>query len=170
MSGDTPVLGVGPLAADRLETANINPSTGLATDYLNHFNEVMMLLEMLPAMPDCSEDVLAWEPLSYEQHFMQSSFTEKQLAVMAYEAAPEELRNELLSVVAEINHTVILAQEALMTSLNPADIAAMVAEKATSQLRPLISQASGVIHGHITPTLESKEGEAAQAEIDALFA
>ena len=55
-----PVLGAGELAAERLEQANINPQTGLATDYLNHFNEVMMLLEMLPDMPDCAEDVLEW--------------------------------------------------------------------------------------------------------------
>lgn len=170
MSVDTPVLGDGPLAADRLESANINPHTGLATDYLNHFNEVMMLLEMLPAMPDCSEDILAWEPLSYEEHFMQSGFSEKQLAVMAYAAAPEELRNELLRVVSEINHTVILAQETLQTAINPADIAAMVADKATAHIRPLIAQASGIIHGHIVPNPEAREGEAAQAEIDALFA
>ena len=33
--------------APRLADANINPVTGLATDYLNHFNEAIMLLEML---------------------------------------------------------------------------------------------------------------------------
>ena len=36
----------GPEAAARaaeLKAANINPQTGLATDYLNHFNEAIML-------------------------------------------------------------------------------------------------------------------------------
>ena len=47
-----------------LARANINPATGLATDYLNHFNEAIMLLEMLSAMPDCAEDFLVWEPMS----------------------------------------------------------------------------------------------------------
>ncbi|WP_040615813.1 hypothetical protein [Roseibium sp. TrichSKD4] len=170
MSVDTPVLGDGPLAADRLESANINPSTGLATDYLNHFNEVMMLLEMLPDMPDCAEDVLEWKPLSYEQHFMQSVFAEKQLAVMAYNAAPDELRSKLEDVASQINRCVILAQETIETSLNPADVAAMVAENSISQIRPLISEAAGIIHGKITPDPVAKEGEAAQAEIDAMFA
>src|SRR3546814_1723486 len=32
---------------------NINQNTLLATDYLNHFNEIIMLLEMLPSMPEC---------------------------------------------------------------------------------------------------------------------
>jgi len=39
-----------------LRAANINPPTGLATDYLNHFSEAVMLLEMVPVMPECAED------------------------------------------------------------------------------------------------------------------
>ena len=62
---DETVLGEGVLSAAALTAANINPSTGLATDYLNHFNEVVMLMEMLPDMPDCAEDVLEWQPLDY---------------------------------------------------------------------------------------------------------
>jgi hypothetical protein len=38
---------------DRLEGTNINQSTLLATDYLNRFNEVVMMIEMIPDMPDC---------------------------------------------------------------------------------------------------------------------
>ena len=49
--------------------ANINPSTGLATDYLNHFNEAIMLLEMIPDMPECAADFLTWQPTSYREHF-----------------------------------------------------------------------------------------------------
>ena len=40
---------------DRLEGSNINPNTFLATDYLNHFNELVMFLEMIPDMPDMLE-------------------------------------------------------------------------------------------------------------------
>src|SRR5262249_13363385 len=46
--------------AAELRAANINPRTGLATDYLNHFNEAVMLLEMVPDMPECAEDFLHW--------------------------------------------------------------------------------------------------------------
>ena len=48
-----------PTAAE-LTAANINPRTGLATDYLNHFNEAIMLLDMIPDMPECAEDFLTW--------------------------------------------------------------------------------------------------------------
>ena len=57
-----------------LLAANINPRTGLATDYLNHFNEAVMLLEMIPDMPECAEDFLGWQPLTYREHFTASHF------------------------------------------------------------------------------------------------
>src|SRR3982074_3445443 len=71
----------------KLRAANINPRTGLATDYLNHFNEAIMLLEMIPDIPECSEDFLAWYPLSYAEHFTLSNFRARDLAIEAYESA-----------------------------------------------------------------------------------
>ncbi len=53
----------------RLSAANINPKTGLATDYLNHFNEAIMLLDLLPQTPEVIVELVSWEPLSYQEHF-----------------------------------------------------------------------------------------------------
>src|SRR5712671_3346361 len=80
--------------AAQLRAANINPHTGLATDYLNHFNEAIMLLEMIPDMPECAEDFLLWYPLSYREHFMASHFKARDLAIEAYESADERIRVE----------------------------------------------------------------------------
>src|ERR1700742_4585276 len=80
--------------AAMLSAANINPRTGLATDYLNHFNEAIMLLEMIPDMPECAEDFLSWQPLSYAEHFMASNFKAKVLAISAYESADPDIRAE----------------------------------------------------------------------------
>src|SRR5579863_2528466 len=80
--------------AAQLKAANINPQTGLATDYLNHFNEAIMLLEMIPDMAECAEDFLAWTPLSYCEHFMASNFKAKELAISAYESADPDIRAE----------------------------------------------------------------------------
>src|SRR6202011_4762032 len=77
-----------------LRAANINPRTGLATDYLNHFNEAIMLLEMIPDMPECGEDFLAWCPLSYCEHFMASNCKARDLATSAYESAAPDIRAE----------------------------------------------------------------------------
>ena len=75
-----------------MRAANINPRTGLATDYLNHFNEAIMLLEMIPDMPECAEDFLTWSPLSYCEHFMASNFKARDLAIEAYEQADANIR------------------------------------------------------------------------------
>src|ERR1700732_2917596 len=88
---------IGPEAAARaaeLKAANINPRTGLATDYLNHFNEAIMLLEMIPDIPECAEDFLAWRPLSYREHFTASNFKARDLAIEAYDGADEGIRAE----------------------------------------------------------------------------
>ena len=63
---------------------NINPVTGLSTDYLNHFTEAIMLLEILPAMPDCLDDFLAWEPKDYREHFAASRFSNRDAVIAAY--------------------------------------------------------------------------------------
>ena len=43
---------------------NINETSLLATDYLNHFNEIIMLLDMIPSMPECLEDARGWVDLA----------------------------------------------------------------------------------------------------------
>src|SRR3982074_2552648 len=78
--------------AAELRAANINPRTGLATDYLNHFNEAIMLLEMIPDMPGCAEDFLTWQPLSYREHFAASNFRARELAIAAYDSADPQIR------------------------------------------------------------------------------
>src|SRR4029077_8723725 len=85
----------GPEAAARaaeLKAANINPRTGLATDYLNHFNEAIMLLEMIPDIPDCADDFLEWRPLSYAEHFTASNFKARDLAIAAYDSTDAGIR------------------------------------------------------------------------------
>src|ERR1700716_644193 len=84
--------------AAQLRAANINPRTGLATDYLNHFNEAVMLLEMIPDIPECAEDFLGWHPLSYREHFKASHLKAAELAIEAYDSADENIRAEFENV------------------------------------------------------------------------
>src|SRR3981189_4000117 len=84
--------------AAQLRAANINPRPGLATDYLNHFNEAVMLLEMIPDMPECAEDFLDWRPLSYAEHFTASNFRARDLATSAYNSADEHIPVEFATI------------------------------------------------------------------------
>ena len=58
---------------------NISEISLLATDYLNHFNEIIMMVELIPTTPDCFEDAKSWQPMSYAEHFRTSCFTDKDL-------------------------------------------------------------------------------------------
>ncbi len=89
---DRPVEVDDAFTADRLAAANIHPDTRLATDYLNHFNEVVMLIDMLPMMPDCAPDVVAWQPRSYVEHFEASHFKGRDLAIRAYATVEAQRR------------------------------------------------------------------------------
>lgn len=173
MSVSQDTIGVGALAADKLAHANINPTTGLATDYLNHFNEVVMLLDLLSAMPDCRDDVLSWVPRTYQDHFLFSGFTEKELAIQAYEASPAAVRATFDTLISEVDREVISTQELLSELADDAtNEIAITAQRACNRLKPLLASAGGVIHGHdVGPKIDVEaEVESSQADIDALFA
>jgi hypothetical protein len=96
----------------RLRAANINPRTGLATDYLNHFNEAIMLLEMIPDMPECAEDFLGWRPLTYAEHFTASHFKARDLAIAAYDSADVHVRAEFDSLTGAMTSILTAVAEA----------------------------------------------------------
>ena len=101
-----------------MRAANINPRTGLATDYLNHFNEAIMLLEMIPDMPECAEDFLAWHPLSYREHFTASNFKARDLAIEAYDSADPDIRAEFDNITSAMT-SILTAVGAAMREVQP---------------------------------------------------
>lgn len=65
--------------------ALVNPASGLANDYLNVFNEIVMLIDLLPAMPALAEDIAAWSPIPYREYFARSTLAGRQGALRAYD-------------------------------------------------------------------------------------
>jgi hypothetical protein len=135
-----------PASAAVLMAANINPRTGLATDYLNHFNEAIMLLEMVPDMPDCYELFLEWQPLSYAEHFTKSNFKSRDLAIVSYETANAVVRAEFDTVVATMT-SILTAVGDAMREAKQDRTRATLAEQAVGWVKPLVAVAGGVING-----------------------
>src|SRR5450432_410975 len=132
--------------AAQLRAANINPRTGLATDYLNHFNEAIMLLEMIPDMPECAEDFLAWHPLSYREHFMASHFKTRDLTIEAYESADSAIRTEFDNITTTMT-SILTAVSTAMREVQQDKTRATLAEQATGWVKPLVALAGGIING-----------------------
>jgi len=129
-----------------LRAANINPRTGLATDYLNHFNEAVMLLEMIPDMPECAEDFLGWHPLTYREHFMASHFKARELAIEAYDSADVIIRAEFDNIITAMTSILTSVGEA-MREARQDKTRATLAHQATGWVKPLVALAGGVING-----------------------
>jgi hypothetical protein len=140
--------------AAALRAANINPRTGLATDYLNHFNEAIMLLEMVPDMPECVEDFLGWQPLSYCEHFTASNFKGRDLAIEAYGSADADIRAEFDNVTTAMT-SILTAVGTAMREARQDKTRATLAEQATGWVKPLVAQAGGIINGDIEADVET---------------
>jgi hypothetical protein len=146
---------------DVLARANIVPATGLATDYLNVFNEAVMLFDLLPDMPDMIEELLVWQPLTYEQHFGRSTFQAKELAILAYQncgpslKAPFDALSDETGIV--IARAIVTAQEMMASGASLADFVA----KSSITMHAAIMMLDRMVHGG------NVGGE--QDDIDALF-
>jgi hypothetical protein len=81
----------------------VNPVSGLANDYLNLFNELVMMLEQIPQMPELLEDLCAWRPISYQEYFRKSPLPGRHSALAAYEALSPSFRRRFETFVAELD-------------------------------------------------------------------
>jgi len=167
-----------------LTAANINPVSYLATDYLNHFNEIIMLLEMIPDMPDIVEDCLEWRPKSYKQHFADSGFQGRDLAMQAYDMAPAEAR-EHFEYVKEHLDTHVTQTVNVLISLNVAERgltgdAQAIIRSRVQQAQDMLTKMNQVINAQTSGSFKADfddifkapvedSGVQTQEEIDALF-
>ena len=141
-------------AADpaRLAAANINPKTGLASDYLNHFNEAIMLLDLLPSMPECIVELIGWEPIELRGAFRDFHFKDKELAIAAYEVADPIARVRLDELADTMNALLVATCEAFQRRASLETATALAAETA-ARLKPLVARAGAMINGYDIATL-----------------
>lgn len=137
-----------PLELDvglRLSDANINPSTGLATDYLNRFNEAVMLLDMLATLPGIPRRLSVVGADELSRALSRLAFPDTR-ARPCRETADSNVRSSL-DTLAVTMAVVLEATRAAMTSdLKPETIAAL-AGNAVGWLKPLIARAGAIING-----------------------
>ena len=141
-----------------LPGTNIHEQTFLATDYLNHFNEIIMLLDILPDMPDCLEEAMEWSPKSYPDHFRESGFSDKELAILAYEHCPRRYREPFDRTIQQMDELVAvgLAQLERIRNDGHDELFALTAHNLSRNLQRLMDVAGAVIHGS-EPTIEQHE-------------
>lgn len=138
----------------------------LATDYLNVFNEAVMLLGLVADMPDMIAELKAWEPLSYREHFLRSGFQARDLAILAYEHADPDVRgpfDALSEQVAGLIGQAITDAEADIAAGR--DLGARIAA-AIDDIQSRLMLLDAMVHG---TGHDDQPGASAQDDIDALF-
>lgn len=164
------------------EGTNINKKTLLTTDYLNHFSSIIMLLEIFPSAPDeIAEDVLAWSPLSYEEHFLTTGFRDKTLAIIAYQNAPNDIRTHFDTVIGKLQNMTEDLMDHIRGGIESGDTQSLgqICMETIPHLRELVDDASAIANGTWESAAHDHAGFAddktdesnnmAQSNIDALF-
>ncbi|MDJ1157788.1 hypothetical protein QNA08_06030 [Chelatococcus sp. SYSU_G07232] len=145
------------------------PATGgLSTDFLNRYDEALMLIELSAQEPSCIEDLRAWRPASYREHFAASPLRQAAVALAAYDALPADARAPFDELVATLDGLTLTTTAALADAATADDRAAIVAVAAPA-FRRLIGKAASFINANGTtmPPLDLAE---VQALIDELMA
>lgn len=147
----------------KAKAANLNEQTLLATDYLNHFNEIVMTIEMIPDMPELLAEAQEWRPKSYQDHFRDSNFAGKEMAIEAYEYVPARYRAPFEANVAAISRfiTVTVKNAEDIIASGETDKLRRVMTDASRSIQRLMDVASSNIHG--------SENTLDQSEVDALL-
>ncbi len=138
--------------------ANINPVSFLATDFLNHYNEFIMQVDMIQDFPDIYKECLNWKPLTYKQHFEFSNFTNKDMAMEAYDIAPVIYRKGLDELIKKIDSLALFLIKHIDKASETENIPEIIRICAlvSPDIKDLISKASAIINGD-RKTLRQKE-------------
>ena len=160
----------------RLDGTIINKNTLLATDYLNRYNSVLMILEILPTDPYMFiEDILSWKPISYHEHFRTSGFRERDLAILCYDHCDKHIRHVFDHVVDQLDDVVktMIEQLELEMKNKAEENINMICNDYMLHMRGLIEQAANIINGHpdfISKTdIGDKDPAGSQKNVDAFF-
>ena len=151
---------------EQLRQANhlVNPSSGIANDFLNQYNVILLLVENLPILPpEMIEELLAWKPRTYEEYFQASPLIGGHLAIEIYQALDGAFRERFEAQIAKIN---VLARKIIVVIGNRrygavemyAEEVEAFCEETTAKLRAEIEKAADLVnHGPEPPSETSQQ-------------
>ena len=147
----------------------LSPITGLANDYLNVFNEILLVLEFLPSMPEMTDEVLAWRPRGYREYFQHSPLPGAREAARRYEMVDPTLRARFESLLGRLNDIALGAQSRVAEEMNGPNFPESIAERCEASaeaMRAGLAYVARLINeGPISAHVESRsEGKTTPAK------
>jgi hypothetical protein len=146
--------------------ALVNPASGIANDYLNHFNEILLLIENLPTLlPEMLDELLEWNPVTYREYFAKSQLPGSARALQIYDGLDDTFRRDFESIIDGINAMALASIEVIRAHRSPAgDIdpskVSDFCENASSAIRSALNRAADLVNNGRTSAAESPQGMA----------
>ena len=147
--------------------ALVNPASGIANDYLNHFNEVLLLIENLPTLlPEMLDELLEWKPVTYREYFAKSQLPGSARALEIYDGLDENFRRDFESIIDGINAMalasieVIRAHRSQTGDLDPSRVSRNSARTPRAPFAAPSNRAADLVNNGRTSPAESPQGMA----------
>jgi hypothetical protein len=140
----------------------------LSTDYLNRYGEALMLIEMALMDPDMVDELRAWRPVGYREHFRASHLRGAPTALAAYEALDPGQRRAFEDVCQAMNRLIVTVTALLDDDEHSGDTPAVI-DVASSSLRSLIGRATQFINANGRIDITEFAPRALQDDIDVMF-
>ena len=140
----------------------------LSNDYLNHYSEALMLIELAAADPDLATELARWRPLGYRAYFEASPLRRAPEALAAYRALTDAQRGAFEALMLAMDALATAAIAGLQPPCEPGD-AALIAEATLPPFRRLVARAASFLNSGGENAGHASEVEEAQAVIDRLI-
>ncbi len=129
----------------------VNPLSGLTNDYLNLFNELVMIVEQIPVMPELAGDLSAWRPVSYQEYFRRSQLPGRHSALAAYEELSPSFRRRFEAFVGELDVVALASVASIRRQLRdgmPQDMERLkeTCARAGEKMRAILLRASRLVN------------------------
>ncbi|MDZ4790678.1 MAG: hypothetical protein SGJ17_05630 [Hyphomicrobiales bacterium] len=144
----------------------VNPASGVANDFLNHFNEILLLIENLPIMlPEMVDEILEWRPKTYREYFQTSSLPGSAATLEIYGTLSREFRADFESMVSLLNRMAVESITVITRHRRPnGEIAAEevehFCERAALEFRRVLARAADLVNNGSALPLESPQNMA----------
>jgi hypothetical protein len=147
-------------SVERQAVALVNPQSGIANDYLNHFNEILLIVENLPALlPEMVDDLLQWHPVTYREYFSASNLPGSAETLRIYESLDKNFRTDFESMVALLDDIVMGSIGIISThrqpdgSIEPETIEEICGQ-CSADLRTVLDRTADLVNHGYAPPLE----------------
>ncbi|MGQ0443858.1 MAG: hypothetical protein ACT4O2_01710 [Beijerinckiaceae bacterium] len=130
--------------------AQAGPGSSLAGAYLSQFNEMVKLIEQLPATPESIGELLNWQPTSYQDYFTASAMPGRASATDVYASLNRCVRQNFEDVVDELERKALGALAAIRRHYKThgaarPDLMTDICARAGTHLREVLGKANDLV-------------------------